>query len=55
MNLLRVLICKVKGHKRGKRVFVYTPGDQESDGARKYECPRCRATWVRKVSKAKTA
>lgn len=46
------LICWWKGHKRGKRV-VYTVGGPESDGEREYECPRCGATWIRKIRKAK--
>ena len=46
------LICRIKGHRRGKRV-VYTVGGPESDGEREYQCPRCEATWTRKLRKAK--
>ena len=58
MNLLGVLICKVKGHKRGKRMVVFTLDGAVSDSEsyeRKYQCQRCGATWIRKISKAKAA
>jgi hypothetical protein len=42
MKLIGRLICAVKGHKRGKWV------DQGIEW-KKYRCPRCHATWSRKV------
>lgn len=37
------LICLLTKHKRGKRLETVT-----YDGSVIYECPRCKATWVRK-------
>lgn len=48
--MISKLKCWLFGHKRGKRV-VYTVGGPESDGEREYECPRCEATWTRKIRK----
>ena len=42
------LICWRYGHKRGKRVAVGETGIV-------YRCPRCKAEWVRKVTKKKAA
>jgi hypothetical protein len=36
------LICKVFGHKRGKLTSLI-------GGVRTIGCPRCKATWARKV------
>lgn len=52
--MIAKLKCWLFGHKRGKRV-VYTVGGPESDGEREYECPRCEATWTRKIRKPKAA
>jgi len=43
--MLNKLICLIKGHKRGKRDadLAVNPGE------RAYRCPRCGATWSRKV------
>ena len=43
------LMCKLFGHKRGKKI-----GEQGSaEGVTAtYECPRCSATWTRKVRRA---
>lgn len=40
------LICWFKGHKRGKRVAF--AGDT-ADMGKRFQCPRCKATWFRKV------
>ena len=44
------LLCKLFGHKRGKKVS----GMGLDDGTlfRSYACPRCAATWTRKVRRA---
>jgi transposase-like protein len=42
------LICFFGGHKRGKRI-----NPREQEGFAEYRCPRCAATWTRKV-KAKS-
>lgn len=52
--LLGKLLCKIRGHKRGRRV-VYTVGGPESDGEREIQCPRCEAVWMRKIRKAPAA
>jgi hypothetical protein len=45
------LICKVKGkHKRGKIQRDEMFGDKSV--VRTYACPRCGATWTRKVRNA---
>ena len=59
MKLWGKLICAVtRKHKRGKRVPLtmaggtqYTPGMLSGAhiGMNVYECPRCGATWTRKV------
>lgn len=54
---MKKLLCMLPkwlwgGHKRGKRV-LYVVGGPESDGEREYQCPRCDATWTRKIRKAK--
>ncbi len=36
------LLCKLFGHRRGKRV----------DGTDTIACPRCNATWTRKIKAA---
>ena len=47
--ILGSLICKWKGHKRGKlietRLILAGAHGKERD----YRCPRCGATWTRKV------
>ena len=50
------LICWYKGHKRGKRILrMISGGTVEHNGVpvkageSLYECPRCKATWTRKV------
>ena len=45
MKLLDKLICAIKGHRRGKRddKIIVNMGEQG------YRCPRCGATWTRKV------
>lgn len=49
---MKKLWCYFFGHRRGRRV-VYTIGGPECDGEREYQCPRCEATWTRKIRKAK--
>lgn len=49
MKLIGKLLCKMFGHKRGRIV-----GLRVSIGEQIYRCPRCNATWARKV-KAKVA
>ena len=53
------LICKWKGHKRGKRV-PFPGANKEISlymddvvGNAQFECPRCGAQWTRKISKRK--
>jgi hypothetical protein len=52
-TILAKLHCRLFGHRRGKRI-VYTVGGPESDGEREYRCPRCEATWTRKIRKVKS-
>jgi len=40
------LICWMMGHKRGKRVPRIAEANQNWQT---YRCPRCAATWTRKV------
>jgi hypothetical protein len=47
MRVIARLLCLLFGHKRGQRV---TSSDPESV---EYMCPRCSATWTRKIRKAK--
>ncbi len=42
MNYLISLYCRWKGHRRGK--LLRTEGN-----VRVFGCPRCKATWTRKV------
>ena len=46
------LICFFKGHKRGRRIGTVTnpTGPDFID----YQCPRCLATWTRKVKSSNT-
>jgi predicted Zn-ribbon and HTH transcriptional regulator len=43
--MLNKLICWLKGHKRGKNCGVL-PDDPLLNY---FQCPRCKATWTRKV------
>ena len=53
------LICWLKGHKRGTRIspmvvglgngVTYPATLDGSDGLKVFKCPRCGATWTRKV------
>ena len=45
------LICKIRGHLRGKRL---APSPEETLPVRihRFECPRCKATWSRPARKA---
>ena len=45
MTILRRIICRVKGHKRGKKCALTTPTHNW------YECPRCHTVWSRKARK----
>jgi len=45
------LKCLLFGHKRGKLTGV-TKDAQQRDIARSFKCPRCSATWSRKVKAA---
>lgn len=38
------LVCRISGHKRGKRAE-----SQLIVGMTVFYCPRCQATWMRKV------
>lgn len=52
--MLGWLICKVtRKHKRGKRLKP-TNALAASLQHQAFECPRCKATWVRKVRNAAT-
>lgn len=42
--MFKKLICKLFGHKRGKRKGMY-------EGRVEIACPRCTSTWTRKVKK----
>jgi hypothetical protein len=44
------MVCKVMGHKRGRRI---THGQKDGEAAT-FQCGRCKATWTRPV-KAKAA
>lgn len=41
------LKCWLFGHKRGKRLLMVTTTSTVLVNT--YECPRCKATWTRKV------
>lgn len=41
------LICLFKGHKRGKRLTMV--GFTSTVPLNHFRCPRCKATWTRKV------
>ena len=51
MNYLSRLICWIYGHKRGKRTAASDSVERET-GHAIYCCPRCGATWTRKVKAA---
>lgn len=50
-NLIARLICRFRGHKRGKRIGTAV----KPDGSPHYaeyalmQCPRCEAKWNRKI------
>lgn len=44
------LVCWWYGHKRGKRL-TETATTSSDMRIVQYECPRCKATWTRKVGK----
>ena len=46
--MLSKLICLIKGHKRGKLIRNMPP-HEGLPGEKGYRCPRCGATWARKV------
>lgn len=41
-RLFGKIACMLLGHKRGKRIA-------QSQAEKTYRCPRCAATWTRKV------
>ena len=43
------LKCWWSGHKRGKRVRITIEGEPGVMVTNQVECPRCKATWTRKV------
>jgi transposase-like protein len=45
MRILRRLICRLKGHKRGKKLAP------TSTTHNRFECQRCGAQWERKARK----
>lgn len=49
------LICYFRGHKRGVRVKTteWLSGIDIPMSPQEYYCPRCFATWTRKVSQRK--
>lgn len=51
------LICYFIGHKRGKKVFTIkthdASGQRTTVERTEYACPRCKATWTRKVRRPK--
>ena len=47
-NLWGKLLCAMFGHKRGRR-FKNADGAPESGVVGRFICPRCGATWTRKV------
>jgi uncharacterized C2H2 Zn-finger protein len=46
--MIKRLLCWLTGHVRGKRVT-------EIDGVATFRCPRCGASWSRKLRKPKAA
>ena len=47
------LICTWYGHQRGKCIHAITdPSQKPRIDQRKYQCPRCGATWIRKIKVA---
>jgi len=59
MNLTK-WICRIPrwlggGHLRGKRCLVSTtPAAIYAAGKTMYQCPRCHATWTRKIKQSKS-
>jgi hypothetical protein len=49
MMTLGWLVCKIKGHKRGKRVMFYSASSTAMADRIEFRCPRCLATWTRKA------
>lgn len=50
MNIFARIACFFQGHKRGVRIsHGQQPGELTT-----FECPRCKATWTRKVRPATT-
>ena len=52
--MIAKLICKLLGHKRGVRTIIEQPsyktaGVTVNQLLQGYRCPRCSATWTRKV------
>ena len=45
-QIINRLHCKLSGHKRGKRFTLDGDTDQSP---KRFRCPRCLATWTRKV------
>lgn len=44
--MIAKLWCRLFGHKRGRRVHQESPYDGTTYC---FACPRCKATWTRKV------
>lgn len=56
-GIIDKLKCRISGHKRGKRIATINDGgvwDAKHAGfpCAQIECPRCTATWTRKVKAA---
>ncbi len=46
--MYRKLVCRLLGHNRGVRIGQANVGGSLPQAAM-FECPRCHATWTRKV------
>lgn len=49
-GIIDKLKCRISGHKRGKRIGQATSSNGKTFND--FQCPRCTATWTRKVKAA---
>lgn len=55
MRLLARMLCRLTGHRRGRRLKANGSPLVDGSGYAHFECPRCSATWTRKIRKVKAA
>lgn len=52
--MIAKLICWLYGHKRGRRLTAsMVTTTSTGPETNRFECPRCAATWTRKIRKGK--